>query len=927
MVSACLSVAGYFSYTFWKDLNSSASRSDKEKIAVITFKNRIAQRKFEDRVVWERIDKSTPLYNGDLVRTSDLAEAVITFNDNSQIDLFENTMIQVYYSDTEGIKINVDNGNLQLDTSTTGKVAMKFDDGSVVNVQSGTSLAAKTSVSGDNISGKKDKSSARAVEVKSGAATVTTETGSTAELKTGETVSVQGTGEIKKQPVTVTSIPPEMRVLNVEGGKVPVKLEWNLAEKEVLDDVPVVVQTSKTKDFTTVLSEVTVPAGTSTIGDSTLNVTDGVVYWRVFPKNRVEEASIGKISVESSSPVKMISPVESASFSYKARAPEINFRWSGADYAEKFLLAVSASPDMTDPVYTAVTENHNLKVDSLGNGDWWWQITPYYSMNSIGYAGESSIASFSILRNDQVRPPALSVPNEHSVVTYKETPSVNLIWKSDVKDATYQVVVASDPEFNDVIYTKNTKATKVAAKLPEDAGELYWKVIRNSNETADVTPQSEVRSFTLEKYVPEKARLLYPPEVYSVELSKLTNTQFAWKLADEDFGKKSVIQVSATRDFDSMQIERTVDKPLYDSMMLPVGQWWWRIGAVDSNGNLGSFTEPRKIDVLQELAAPSFAKLKENQEVQVSKNGPVIIYWVDVPGADYYNVRVFDLKNNLVAENPQAYGNSCQFNLPDQKYTCRIQAVCEQTDGSPLRTGPITTIDFSVRTPTPVRLTGPVNSSKLDGLAALRKPVTFTWKDGSDKPASYEFVLKKRQADGSLRTVERTNTTKLSYSMNRLTTGDYTWQIMAKTKEGVPINSAETPFTITPVQTLPKAQLTSPSANFVMDSNFLRKNRTINFEWKPVPGATEYSFVLYKKERGGRYSTVYAEKGIKGTKLKFKKLNTLDVGGFTWNVTAFCYAKDGYEEQRSVVASGDFEISFKAPAKIETVKPGRMYGE
>ena len=87
----------------WKDLNTSQRRFDKEKIAVITFKNRIAQRKFEDRVVWERIDKSTPLYNGDLVRTSDLAEAVITFNDNSQIDLFENTMIQVYYSDTEGI--------------------------------------------------------------------------------------------------------------------------------------------------------------------------------------------------------------------------------------------------------------------------------------------------------------------------------------------------------------------------------------------------------------------------------------------------------------------------------------------------------------------------------------------------------------------------------------------------------------------------------------------------------------------------------------------------------------------------------------------------------------------------------------------------------------------------------------------------------
>ena len=40
-----LSVAGYFGYTFWKDLNSSSKRNDKEKIEIITFKNRIAQRK------------------------------------------------------------------------------------------------------------------------------------------------------------------------------------------------------------------------------------------------------------------------------------------------------------------------------------------------------------------------------------------------------------------------------------------------------------------------------------------------------------------------------------------------------------------------------------------------------------------------------------------------------------------------------------------------------------------------------------------------------------------------------------------------------------------------------------------------------------------------------------------------------------------
>ena len=94
----CLSVSGFFVFLFWKDLNHTARRTDKDNIATITFKNKIAQRKFEDRVVWERLAQSSPLYNGDLVRTSDLSEAVITFNDGSVLDLYEKQLIYLLLS-------------------------------------------------------------------------------------------------------------------------------------------------------------------------------------------------------------------------------------------------------------------------------------------------------------------------------------------------------------------------------------------------------------------------------------------------------------------------------------------------------------------------------------------------------------------------------------------------------------------------------------------------------------------------------------------------------------------------------------------------------------------------------------------------------------------------------------------------------------
>ena len=53
----------------------------------------------------------------------------------------------------------------------------------------------------------------------------------------------------------------------------------------------------------------------------------------------------------------------------------------------------------------------------------------------------------------------------------------------------------------------------------------------------------------------------------------------------------------------------------------------------------------------------------------------------------------------------------------------------------------------------------------------------------------------------------------------------------------------------------------------------------------------------------------------------------LDVGYFEWNVTAFSYAKDGYEERRSDVAEGTFRIHFDTPSQIKTERKDRMFIE
>lgn len=913
VVVLTLSVAGYFSWIFWKDLNNSSSRDDKDEIATITFKNRIAQRKYDDRVVWERIDKSTPLYNGDLIRTAELAEAVITFNDGSEVNIYENTMIQVYYSDFEGVNISVGNGNLQVESSEKGNVQLTMNDGSTVKAAAGTSLSAKTSAGG---------AGSKTVEVQSGSATVTGASGITEAMQAGQSLSVKATGEIAKKPVTVTSIPPELRVLNVEGEPLPVKLEWN----KINSNQPVILQTSSKKDF----SQITEEKVLASANDSLINISQGTLYWRVFPQGNEDEATEGKISVEAAQPLELISPADKGSFQYRNRNPLLNFRWKGNDYAKNYLLKISSTPDMQTTVISQIVVNPSLQIDSLGSGQWWWQVTPYYEVNSIGYAGASKVASFIIERSEGITPPSLTVPLQNAEIHYKDSLDVNFSWKSDIK-ASYELLVSADKDFTDIITRRKTAGQRanVSLALPEkDGQEYYWKVIRNSSEPDDFTPESDIRHFTVSKYVSVPTKLVYPPEEFSTESTKVSSLRFMWKPSDEAKanGKETTIQISSSKDFSSVQVEKTVPGTTIENINLPHGEYYWRVATEGMDGEL-EYTQPNHLVVQKELTAPNVTNVKDEAEVLIAKDAPVKLNWSPVQGADFYNVRVYDSDNKLVAEKPEAAGTSASFTLPDDSYSVKIQAVASQTEISPLRTGPVETVEFTVRTPEALTALSPAPSAKIDGLSALRTPVNFTWRTGRDKAVSTELIIKKRQDDGTLRTVESIKTNKTTASVPRLTTGSYTWQVIASTQDGIPINTEPVSFTVTSVASLNRPMLMSPKHNLTMDASYLRKNRSITFEWKEVADATEYNFVLYKKLINGSLTPVYTEKGVKGNKVKLKKLTMLDLGEFEWDVTAYSFAKDGYEERRSQPAQATFKIKFDAPKQITTEKTGRMFSE
>ena len=565
-------------------------------------------------------------------------------------------------------------------------------------------------------------------------------------------------------------------------------------------------------------------------------------------------------------------------------------------------------------------------VNELDEGTYWWQVTPFYSVNKLGYVGASEISSFTVLHSSDIRRPELSVPADNAQIVYRDRVSANFIWKSELKDSTYELLIAKDYDFDNVVYTAKTSETRFSKDFNQNElydGTYYWKVLRSSDESDDKNPESEIRSFRVVRYVPQDNKLLYPLENTMIEGGNVSGTAFMWKLSDE-FSSKSlpaVLQISSTPNFTKIQVEKTTMASLVDNLSLSSGNYWWRVGVRDENGGISGFTPSRMFTVLSELTPPEILNPAQNQELMIYNFAPVSISWKQVEDAEYYSLKIKKSDGQIVKQADSITDTSAQYVLEEGSYICSVQAIASST-----RISAPSERNFSVRAPSAILAQSPADGTRIAGLTALRNPVIFTWLSGKDKVKEYQFVLSKLQKDGSSKVVESIRTSRTTLPLNRLTGGSYSWKIVASTAGGIPLDSQTMNFIIEETPNLTPAVLESPAQNLVMDGSYFRRHRSIDFTWKEVPGATSYNFALYKIDSDGRQKLVYSKKNIKSCEQRLDDLSMLDVGDFEWTVTPFSYAKDGYLEQQGRAAGHRFKIDFASPTRVENVQPGKMYG-
>lgn len=911
----CICCSLFSIYQFYQSLNRTLVK-DEDPIGTISFKYKTAQRKFIDDTLWDRLQQDSPVYEGDTIRTAEQSEATLTFVDGNIMELQSNTMIRINLSDDGGAEVDFSSGSISVHTGETSSLKIRSGS-SVVDIAANASVAA---------AGGADENSSLKVAVKDGTASYIGENG-IIDLEAGKVTEISTEGTIEEHFLSVNYPEDNYRVISFKTASCSVPFSWESAGRGVI------LEFSDSKNFNNITAKSTFDDVTS--ADVTL--PEGSHWWRMttvpLSADEQPERVSGKVTVLYSPVPTPISPRKDAVTYYRTKLPQIRLSWSEAERATAYRLDIADNPDMNDPVFSQRYTTTSSIVSSLAEGTWYWTITPYYTLNNIGYAETSAVSSFIIERSGELNAPVLQYPETDGVIctqvplsngdiSYK---SVLFSWKNDPEAQNYDIALwsgnSSTPFFQKTVSSNYCSLDTSKNAIPK--GDVFWQVtIRDSEGN---TKSSEKRSFyAIDSDIEQKA--LFPPEDYRVVTTRSSELEFSWK-TNVPFA--TTLQISKTEDFSNIIYTTETTDTSARSRNLSAGDYWWRVCTKAGSSIISTPARPLVVEDLMEK--PALLGPADKGLIVPLSGSATGLSWRTVEGADYYQVKMFNAANPdalIIDKNfiESSNGTSCYlaFNaqdLPEGNYTWSVQGFRNETDEASRSSSYLSSFSFSIRELHPVTLNGPQDKTVYDGISAWTRPARFTWQTG-DTPKNWTLTVYKNSVS-SRNIVKTYNNPYSGILMPQLEEGTYWWTITAYTEEGFDI-SVQKPrsFTVSHIPDLPAPEIIQPESDEVYGVDYLQNNHTITFAWEPVTDATEYILTV-KNASGDRLEIPVLSADT--TEYVLEDLSGLGDGPVTWTLQAQ-RMYEGKVLQSGEITTQEFEIDLPQLSIPQIKDFGKRYG-
>ena len=971
----CLIGAFISSALFYKGFFRALTKLNEEPIATITFKYKTAQRKFLERVVWDRLRQNSPVYNGDTIHTENLAEATVYFIDGNVMNLSENTMAQVFLSENQLLTAELTDGYATVDAGEAGAGVVLVADGMEIALEAGSSVGAgiesKSKTSGvvgesslekeEDVQKEKEEKRGLSVQVLKGNAVVQSEDGTKVDVVEGQGIAFDKQGQAL--PVLVVTNPlPNSKILSTTQEKVLVPFKWNFGETKISENQKVYLTVAIDKDFENVVAFEDI----TNQNETQIQLDAEKYFWKVSvvedaTKEKVLTSQSGKLQIIKSLKPNQIVPTENASFSYRSRIPSIRFMWGEANQATSYKVEIATNPSMENPIVEQRTNLTSLIISTLEFGNYYWRVTPYYTINNLGFANPSEVKSFSVERKSVLKKPSLYVPLDNGIVnTDEEIGSIAFSWKRESEAESYIVKIANNSELKNPFIIETTKDnfftfdTKNAEKKLKD-GKWFWSVTVQDFE-GTLSEASDIRTFFAMKGKPEQ-HLIEPFDGFKVADSFVFDTKFTWKKNfPESF--ESYLQISKNQDFRKIEKEEKVRGNSFSGANLKEGVYYWRLKSVNTIDGSEFVTSGRKIDVVGNLAAANL--IEPTDRIIARENVPCEFKWSEVSDASYYKLMIYKKSDNKLVLEDVIYDTEYKTDLfhnsifeDKTMYRWELQAHANAIPGiSSRRTGKIAEGEFLFARLRPVSIDFPPKNYVLKGEDAILKPITAKW-SSVDKVKSAQFVLRKVDEERPIEVIKIPTDEQMKGEFkiapnnvlldtpDGIKSGRYEIVVYAQTLDDIDISNIEEKylgkFTVLPIEPLEQSKNLQVSPQS-FDIEYLKNQKnpkTITFKWGKVSKATEYHFEIIDQKGKSVLSEIIKDKTsylLDFVKLPDAQKRIFSNGNFTWTVKGVRRIdsdKDGKLDkifQEGAESESSFNTNIPTPTKSKAKGAVNPYG-
>ena len=870
------------------DMNRTNEQLDEKPPGTVYWVNNSAKRLSSRNQALERLERGSPVYDGDIISSAAFSEVRIRFRNGETLELLENTSVFIKYSGGELPGFELLRGEIEIQSDRLGLV-VSLANASVANAAAANNLRVNLEpYTNANIRASDDIT----LKFFQGSAAVN----SGAESRAAEAGNIFKTGRdgvfMANPPVVMLSPRNNARILRRAPGKKPVKFQWQKAKSHA--NASVLLEISETSDFAGLIG-----SWYSDGSDSMeIDLSEGIYHWKAFLLSSGEELDSGRFDIVSVTGPRAILPSDGSVQSYYDGKQELRFAWSVPEETEAVLLEVASNAEMSRPrlrqLIKRTESGYGSFVSSgLEAGKWYWRVHPVYLGELLeGESGSSSMGS------------------------------AQGFWR--VHSVNASVMADNDPSPVNS-FTLAEAATSAGDNRPE-------------------LPEFIAEPGNL-------PRLLFPGDNHSLESSRTPDLFFSWKnpvsyTARLQISGRSDFSSSLIMD------EEVQGAGMQSPFLKPGTYYWRITGQSGSSSPTRLVIEPALIAPnLNSPANNERLRIEEgNSSVRFTWERMYYAnyyeYNIFQEGRDVPLGGISSLQNNMVvvyfdpSTQGRFYWTVQGFSAPSETSSGRRGLIAEsrfsisppagQTGQAAWANPRITnmqTIEGTVKSP--ITLLSPAAGANVPGIQALRSPLAARWTTEESLTNVQLIVSRSTDPLTDPKAIVK-DAGSSSVSFPSLSEGRWYWIIRGDTHDARGATPGD-PFwlNVLPIPLLIAPPPIRPEEQSVIDLGQLTRDRSIVFSWDKVAGANAYIFSLFRT--GAAEADPPALLVTSAPEAVFSyvlnDLTILNNGNYLWQVEAIYLNNMGIIEQRGRIEPHRFSIDIQHSTDLQTQRQGTMYGQ